>query len=56
MGEQDLWVTFDKRVTDSILEMDILQQVIFTANPYDKKIYFYKDSDDYNANFKLLTT
>ena len=56
MGEQDLWVTFDKRVTDSILGMDILQQVIFTANPYDKKIYFCKDSDDYNANFKLLTT
>lgn len=55
MGEQNIWITFDKRVTDTILGMDILQQVIFTANPYNKKIYFCKDSDDYNDNFELLT-
>lgn len=55
MGEQHIWITFDKRVTDTVLGMDILQQVIFTANPYDKKIYFCKDKDDYNTNFELLT-
>lgn len=56
MGEQDIWITFDERVTDTVLGMDILQQIIFTANPYNKKIYFCKDSDDYNNNFELLTT
>lgn len=55
MGEQNIWITFDKRVTDTVLGMDILQQIIFTANPYNKKIYFCKDSDDYNGSFKLLT-
>lgn len=55
MGEQDIWVTFDERVTDTVLGMDILQQVIFTANPYDKRIYFYKDREDYHANFTLWT-
>lgn len=55
LGEQDIWITFDKRVTDTVLGMDILQQVIFTANPYNKKIYFCKDKDDYNNNFELLT-
>lgn len=25
MGEQDLWITFDMRVTDTVLGMDILQ-------------------------------
>lgn len=55
LGEQCIWITFDKRVTDSVLGMDILQQVIFTANPYNKKIYFCKDIDDYNNNFELLT-
>ena len=53
MGEQDIWITFDNRVTDTVLGMDILQQIIFTANPYDKRIYFCKDIADYNENFEL---
>ena len=55
LGEQDLWITFDQRVTDTVLGMDILLETIFTANPYNKKIYFCKDADDYNRNFELLT-
>lgn len=55
MGEQDIWITFDERVTDTVLGMDILQQVIFTANLYNKRIYFCKDADDYNDNFELET-
>lgn len=53
MREQDIWITFDKRVTDTVLGMDILQQVIFIANPYNKRLYFCKDEDDYNKNFEL---
>lgn len=53
MGEQNIWITFDERVTDAVLGMDILQQVIFAANPYNKKMYFCKDADDYNDNFEL---
>ena len=54
LGKQNLWITFDQRVTDTVLGMDILQQIIFIANPYNKKIYFCKDDDDYNSNFELL--
>ena len=54
MGEQDIWVTFDDRVTDTVLGMDVLQQVIFIANPYNKKIYFCKDREDYYSNFDLI--
>ena len=53
MGEQDIWITFDERVTDTVLGMDILQQVIFTANPYNRKMYFCKDAADYDQNFQL---
>ncbi len=53
MGEQNIWITFDERVTDAVLGMDILQQVIFAANPYNKKMYFCEDADDYNDNFEL---
>lgn len=53
MGEQDIWVTFDERVTDTVLGMDILKQVIFTANPYNKRIYFCKDAKDYTSTFRL---
>lgn len=53
MGEQDIWITFDKRVTDTVLGMDVLQKIIFTVNSYDKRIYFCKDSVDYKQNFEL---
>lgn len=53
MGEQDIWITFDQRVTDTVLGMDILQKIIFTVNSYDKRIYFCKDAMDYRENFEL---
>ena len=53
MGRQDRWVTFDKRVTDTVLGMDILKQVIMITNPYNQKIYFCKDAEDYEQNFQL---
>lgn len=54
LKKQDIWVIFDKRVRETVLGMDILQQVIFTANPYNINIYFCKDKDDYNNHFELL--
>lgn len=55
LGEQYIWVTFDERVTDIILGMDILKQIILITNPYDQKIYFCKDADDYEQHFHLKT-
>ena len=53
MGEQDIWVTFDRRVTDVVLGMDILKQIIVITNPYNQMIYFCKDANDYLENFEL---
>ena len=53
MNEQDIWITFDKRVTDIILGMDILKQVIMIVNPYNQQICFCKDVYDYGHNFLL---
>lgn len=53
MGGQDIWITFDERITDIILGMDILKQIIMIINPYDQKVYFCSDQKDYNDNFKL---
>lgn len=53
MGEQYIWITFDERVTDIILGMDILKQVMVITNPYNHRIYFCKDADDYYKNFEL---
>ncbi len=53
MDGQDIWITFDKRVTDTVLGMDILKQVIMITNPYEQKIYFCKDAEDYERNFQL---
>lgn len=53
MGRQDIWITFDNRVTDVVLGMDILKQIIMVTNPYNHKIYFCKDIKDYEENFRL---
>lgn len=53
MGEQGIWITFDNRVTDIVLGMDILKQVIMITNPYNQKVYFCKDAEDYEQNFQL---
>lgn len=53
MGKQDIWITFDQRVTDTVLGMDILKQVVMITNPYNQKIYFCKDAEDYEQNFQL---
>ncbi len=52
MGEQDIWITFDDRVTDAVLGMDILKQVMMITNPYDQRIYFCKDVVVYHLNFE----
>ena len=53
MGRQDIWITFDKRVTDIVLGLDILKQVIMITNSYEQKVYFCKDAEDYEQNFQL---
>lgn len=53
MGQQKIWVTFDARITDMVLGMDILKQLILISSPYDQKMYFCKDADDYDHNFVL---
>lgn len=53
MDAQFIWITFDERVTDTGLGMDILKQVVMITNSYDQKIYFCKDAEDYNRNFCL---
>lgn len=56
MGKQDIWITFDKRVTDTVLGMDILKQITFTANSYNHVICFYKDQEDYISRFEEIIT
>lgn len=53
MGVQYIWITFDGRVTDRVLGMDILQQMIFAADPFKKRLCFFKDVEDFNNNFEL---
>lgn len=53
MEAQAVWVTFDGRVTDNVLGMDILKQIILITNPYNQKIYFCKNIQDYQQNINL---
>ncbi len=43
MNAQDIWVTFDQRVTDTVLGVDILKQIIMITNPYNQQVYFLSE-------------
>lgn len=53
MGNQVIQITFDERITDIILGMDILKQIVMVTNPYRQAICFYQDRDDYRAEVEL---
>ena len=42
-GARFIWITFDDRITDKVLGMDILKDMTFLNK--DKKLYFY-DGDE----------
>lgn len=40
-----IWITFDSRITDKVLGMDILKDVTFLNKPAEKTLYFF-DKDE----------
>lgn len=43
LGEQDIWITFDPNASDSILGIDMLQQVTFLQIENMKKLMFFRN-------------
>lgn|GEM_PF-6219254 len=46
LKEQDIWVTFDDRVSDAVLGMDILSQVTFLGIENTGKLIFFNGPDE----------
>ena len=46
MGEQDIWITFDKRISDNVLGMDILQAVDFLQFRNTGRICFFSNEKE----------
>ena len=46
LGEQTIWITFDPRIADSLLGMDIISQVLFLNNPKDRCLIVYDNMDE----------
>ena len=46
MGERDIWITFDDRVKDNVLGMDILQSISFMQYADSKELHFFTDSNE----------
>ena len=42
-GKQKIWITFDERIADSLLGMDILSQAVFANVPENVKFAVYND-------------
>lgn len=46
MGACNIWITFDKRVADRVLGLDILKDVIFLNRPNLEEMIFFKNEAD----------
>ena len=46
LKDQSVWITFDPRIADSLLGMDILKQVLFLNRPDKNEIDIYNDYDE----------
>ena len=46
LGSQTVWVTFDERINDNVLGMDILRKVTYLQLEDTGTLYFFKDKDE----------
>lgn len=42
LGEQDIWITFNKTAGDDVLGFDIIKQLAFYFNNMESKMYLFK--------------
>lgn len=54
LGNCNVWITFDKRVVDLVLGLDILKDVIFLNSPADGKMYFFESEADYKEYVQTI--
>lgn len=52
LKDQSVWITFDKRIADSLLGMDILKQVLFLNRPDRGCLAIYNDVAEVIADLK----
>ena len=46
LGKRDIWITFDGRVKDNVLGMDILKSVSFMQYADARELHFFTDEDE----------
>ena len=46
MGSQVIWITFDDRIQDNVLGMDILRSVCMLQYANEDELFFFKDREE----------
>lgn len=46
LRDQSIWITFDDRLSDNVLGMDILKQILFSSFPDDRKLVLFQDRNE----------
>ena len=46
MGAQDIWITFDARIQDNVLGMDILRSVCLLQYANEDELFFFNDKSE----------
>ena len=54
-GAQNIWITFDPRIADCLLGMDILHRTCFLNNPDEKRLEIYSDMGDIAEELRQRT-
>ena len=49
IGERAIWITFDSRISDNVLGMDILKSVAYLQYENSNELIFFKDRQELKA-------
>lgn len=46
LGKQKIWITFDERISENLLGVDILSKVWYCNHPEKEKLQIFRDKDE----------
>ncbi len=49
IGTRNIWITFDKRINDNVLGMDLLKAVAYLQYENSEELLFFKNKDELKA-------
>ena len=46
IGKKDIWITFDERISDSVLGLDLIKNVIYLSRPLENRVLLFNSEEE----------